>query len=1495
MVGVQMVPAKLAASALVLISLMAVLPWEADAAPAAILPATFDEIITSPYLPRAEKEVDLRHQGCYALVYYAFGYMEARRNDWRSAWSGDARQLLSPEFTYLMAADVNGRNILSVGAALATWGTCTYAELGPAAHEYPTGEPAYWTTKVWSHASERSWREAPEHRPMGGYAIDYDADGLARLKSLIVQGNPVVLAAYGLAGSGPNGFMDDDWVVSSGELMGGSFSHYVTIIGFDDTMTNDGEKGAVRVIAPFGAAFADRGSFWITYSALQAMAGLDAKDLTPYVDSAFLYYLDAACAPPTVLLIWEYDTPPTLDCALEISVVSQDGSQLSSPIRPSTGSRWYSYVHHFPRFLCLDISAWAYMLRWPEAVLRMDQATTPKWAGLGGSIGCLVVEIYGGDYSSTARQPPTMVSGQSVSGILWTPFRVQNDLTFIQTVPLAEAADAAGRHFLSGGAWTFYGTEYEGAVGGSCLRTPESPFREETRLETEMIGPGTVSFRWMAVGDGIQGGLEFRLDGEVSRRVFGNTAWSQVDIPIPAGVHMLTWATRHEDEGSRHTLDDYYLIDSIAVRGDDDLMEENDHPSRGAALPEGTSELTCSDDDWFSVQLGVGDGFRAELRETSEIDLAFFLRLPGGGDRQAVAEGGGQVIALERSLTYCKALLCVSPIGIEVGRYSLSLELRRAVDLGSESSLCIVAGDGMKEGAVWQLDTVENGRIGFSATLAWNSQWSEAADLVMIANWGEHSGAYSVFPGMVPAGVGGAVLDISGMNAPGTAGTYWIFMAYRHGVDAARLASGSFDGGTARWDDGDDIGDLGGADIDAIYADGRVWLACHSEDGSSYLVPIPCAALRVDVADVSPPVTVVSLAGEGGSNGWYRSQVEVSLCAADPSGVSATEYALDGGRWTRYEAPFRVLLDGHHTLLYRSIDALSHAEQERSAQFMIDTSAPYVSCRLDGAQGEEGWFISFVTVGIECLDEQSGCTARYRIDGREWTDLASPFVITESGRHLLEVDCRDGAGNSLRLAREVLMDAAPPSTCISLDGLRLDGGWFGSEVLARFSTIDMESAVGLLQVRLDAGEWKQSDGTCRIAVPGRHLLMARATDLAGNIGAAAIAIVNVDLRFPTVAVAGREDTVGAIAVNEPVLTLYGKDDVGAETIFARMDHGAWAATEDGKVNIPAGTHSLEAYAIDVAGRVGPIAAMTVVLDVEAPSVSLGIAGDSGTAGWYHGAVKLSLNVTDQEDARAKAVLWIDGMEAGPGPYLLDTLGWHKVVYMAMDGAGNSRGPFVEYIGVDAAAPMMSVTVHGERGANGWYRGGVTIDVALSDDASGVVSSSHRIDSQEWSEGCGPILVRYDGVHVVEVQCVDGAGNVATSRTALHIDSGGPVFEYRDGQVLDFKTRDLSLKLSLEDWCSGLSAITVRVDGGEALLLDPADPIITCTGLSDGKHDVAIAAADAAGNVETRNVSLLVNTDILDPDGPYGWIPLGLLTMGACLGAAAIVRRASRYR
>jgi hypothetical protein len=99
--------------------------------------------------------------------------------------------------------------------------------------------------------------------------------------------------------------------------------------------------------------------------------------------------------------------------------------------------------------------------------------------------------------------------------------------------------------------------------------------------------------------------------------------------------------------------------------------------------------------------------------------------------------------------------------------------------------------------------------------------------------------------------------------------------------------------------------------------------------------------------DTTPPITIASLIGTLGTNGWYTSNVLVSLSATDSeSGVHATHFSLDGTATTTGSS-INIASEGIHTLAFYSNDNARNQEAPMAIVIKIDKTAPEAAISAD--------------------------------------------------------------------------------------------------------------------------------------------------------------------------------------------------------------------------------------------------------------------------------------------------------------------------------------------------------------------------------------------------------------------------------------------------------------------------------------------------------------------------------------------------------------------
>jgi hypothetical protein len=180
--------------------------------------------------------------------------------------------------------------------------------------------------------------------------------------------------------------------------------------------------------------------------------------------------------------------------------------------------------------------------------------------------------------------------------------------------------------------------------------------------------------------------------------------------------------------------------------------------------------------------------------------------------------------------------------------------------------------------------------------------------------------------------------------------------------------------------------------VNGVYANGVDNLAISQNtfegfSGTSIFTPgstnITQAGNLTVLSDSTPPTTTIDLAPStpGGQNGWYDSDVKVTVAASDDTGVTDTRCVLDpasapaafddisaGCAYTGAGA--NVTADGMHAVYAASNDAANNKETSVIASFRIDKTPPGVACdvaspvfSLGGAGGSVTATVTDLTSG----------------------------------------------------------------------------------------------------------------------------------------------------------------------------------------------------------------------------------------------------------------------------------------------------------------------------------------------------------------------------------------------------------------------------------------------------------------------------------------------------------------------------------------------------
>jgi hypothetical protein len=171
-------------------------------------------------------------------------------------------------------------------------------------------------------------------------------------------------------------------------------------------------------------------------------------------------------------------------------------------------------------------------------------------------------------------------------------------------------------------------------------------------------------------------------------------------------------------------------------------------------------------------------------------------------------------------------------------------------------------------------------------------------------------------------------------------------------------------------------------------------------------------------SDQTAPVTTATInpAAPNGSNGWYTSDVTVSLTATDNvTGAAKTEYSLNGGTtWQTYTAPVTFSQDGGQTVSYRSTDNAGNVEASKTISFNLDSTGPEIKLTgvADGTYNDSLAITPVITLDDRLSGVDAGKTTVTLDEKSVQPGATIPLYTLKLGSHTLIVTASDLAGNT---------------------------------------------------------------------------------------------------------------------------------------------------------------------------------------------------------------------------------------------------------------------------------------------------------------------------------------------------------------------------------------------------------------------------------------------------------------------------------------------------
>lgn len=387
------------------------------------------------------------------------------------------------------------------------------------------------------------------------------------------------------------------------------------------------------------------------------------------------------------------------------------------------------------------------------------------------------------------------------------------------------------------------------------------------------------------------------------------------------------------------------------------------------------------------------------------------------------------------------------------------------------------------------------------------------------------------------------------------------------------------------------------------------------------------SSFTVKVDSVKPLVSF-GLTGLAGEASWYKSATVVVDVTDATSGVQ-TLIITDNGF---VKSSPMSLFDGIHSIVATATDNAGNV-QSSSYNIQVDGTPPSIVPSITGTAGENGWYVSGVTIQAANSDATSAIASeKFRLDGGAW-QAGTGITVSLDGVHSVDFLAIDNAGNQATDSITINVDTVPPAQLLVLNGTTGLNNWYVSDVLAAVAATDATSG-NVVTTITDNGGTAQS-GPITLT-EGLHNLQYVTVDAAGN-SVSASALVSVDTTAPT----NVFSSPASNSVGMDTIQIGGQSadlTSGLSSTQISFDNVNWLSLPQAPADwsyawdtadLPNGAMFVFARSIDQAGNTGTAAQIHVILNNHPPFLSL---SDSWNI-WESGDLSVQPNVTPLKSVR----------------------------------------------------------------------------------------------------------------------------------------------------------------------------------------------------------------------------------------------------------------------
>ena len=653
--------------------------------------------------------------------------------------------------------------------------------------------------------------------------------------------------------------------------------------------------------------------------------------------------------------------------------------------------------------------------------------------------------------------------------------------------------------------------------------------------------------------------------------------------------------------------------------------------------------------------------------------------------------------------------------------------------------------------------------------------------------------------------------------------------------------------------------------------------------------------------DKTAPTTSLSVAGPRGNGDWYLSDSLVSLTALDNSsaayvsGVASKHFKINDGQDQTYSDAF-LLTEGSWTVRYYSIDNAGNVESEHTANILIDSSIPSTNISLNGILGNDGWYISDVSISLTSEDNVSEVVTKYSFDNASFTEYSGQIVINSSAT--IYYYSEDVAGNREPTKnKSIKIDISPPTSSSTVSGTHGQNGWYISNVEVHLTGDDSDSGIQYINYSINNGGWNVYYGSS-VILPinsgGSSTVYYYSVDNAGNAGSHTNSVsFKIDESPPTAPPLSDLGAWNRLGVAYLVWGL-SNDETPGEGIqyykiykcsvtdvsscstdyllnvsninFTYTDSGLsdgtqyfYQVTAVNLAGLESDKSSMKNTTIDKTAPLPPQLSISPYVNALSVILSWTTSTDPGVLASGLKQYNIYENDTGYGAPAPLSKSWLITVPPS-NSYNHSNLANYRTYYYAVSATDNAENEGNQSIGrsttVDIYPPETnaSVTV-GTLGTNNWYITSVTVHFNAIDYV-GVATIYCKVNGGSYQvcggASGGDVSIAQEGTDVVSYYSVDLAGNVEGEKTfTVKVDTRRPVTTptlYYKSVVNGIYTSNVNVTLSAMDPSPGSDVNLTQYNNGTGWKNYTGIPIqLTCP--QNCTINFSYRSQDNAGNIE----------------------------------------------